>query len=105
MKEIQFNGKVAVITGAASGMGLFTTKEFIRLGAKVIMCDVNEKALADAVAELGASAIPVAGDVRDYEYAEAVAAAIDLPAAAVDAPQALLRNIVPPAMRLSAEAA
>ena len=74
MKEIQFNGKVAVITGAASGMGLFTTKEFIRLGAKVIMCDVNEKALAEAVAELGASAIPVAGDVRDYEYAEAVAA-------------------------------
>ena len=74
MKEIQFQNKVAVITGAASGMGLFTAKEFIRLGAKVIMCDVNEAALAQAVAELGEAAIPVAGDVRNYEYAEDVAA-------------------------------
>ena len=73
MKEIQFKGKLAVITGAASGMGLYSSKEFVRLGAKVIMCDVNEQALAAAVAEIGESAIPVAGDVRDFEYAEAVA--------------------------------
>ena len=74
MKEIQFNGKVAVITGAASGMGLYSAKEFVRLGAKVIMCDVNEEALAQAAAEIGEAAIPVCGDVREYEYAEAVAA-------------------------------
>ena len=74
MKEIQFKGKVAVITGAASGMGLYSSKEFVRLGAKVIMCDVNEQALAAAAAEIGEAAIPVAGDVRDFEYAEAVAA-------------------------------
>ena len=53
MKEIQFKGKLAVITGAASGMGLYSSKEFVRLGAKVIMCDVNEQALAAAVAEIG----------------------------------------------------
>lgn len=74
MKEIQFRNKIAVITGAASGMGLSCAKEFARLGAKVIMCDVNEQALAAAVAEIGACAIPVVGDVRDYEYAELVAA-------------------------------
>lgn len=74
MKEIQFRNKVAVITGAASGMGLYSTKEFVRLGAKVIMCDVNEQALVAAAAEIGEAAIPMAGDVRDYEYAEAVAA-------------------------------
>ena len=74
MKEIQFKGKVAVITGAASGIGLYTAKEFVRLGAKVIMCDVNEAALANAVAEIGDAAIPVCGDVREFEYAEAVAA-------------------------------
>ncbi|MBP3662504.1 MAG: SDR family oxidoreductase [Bacteroidales bacterium] len=74
MKEIQFRNKIAVITGAASGMGLSCAKEFVRLGAKVIMCDVNEQALAAAVAEIGACAIPVVGDVRDYEYAELVAA-------------------------------
>lgn len=74
MKEIQFRNKVAVITGAASGMGLSCTKEFVRLGAKVIMCDVNEQALAAAVAEIGEDAVPVCGDVRSYEYAETVAA-------------------------------
>ena len=74
MKEIQFNGKVAVITGAASGMGLYSAKEFVRLGAKVIMCDVNEAALAQAAAEIGDAAVPVCGDVRNSEYAEAVAA-------------------------------
>ena len=74
MKEIQFRNKVAVITGAASGMGLSCAKEFVRLGAKVIMCDVNEQALASTVAEIGECAIPVAGDVRDYGYAETVAA-------------------------------
>ena len=67
MKEIQFNGKVAVITGAASGMGLYSAKEFVRLGAKVIMCDVNEEALAQAAAEIGEAAIPVCGDVRNRE--------------------------------------
>ena len=74
MKEIKFGGKVAVITGAASGMGLYSAKEFVRLGAKVIMCDVNEAALAQAAAEIGEAAVPVCGDVRNCEYAEAVAA-------------------------------
>ena len=74
MKEIQFGGKVAVITGAASGMGLYSAKEFVRLGAKVIMCDVNEAALAQAAAEIGEAAVPVCGDVRNCEYAEAFAA-------------------------------
>ena len=74
MKEIQFNGKIAVITGAASGMGLYSAKEFVRLGAKVIMCDVNEAALAQAAAEIGEAAVPVCGDVRECAYAEAVAA-------------------------------
>jgi len=74
MKEIQFRNKVAVITGAASGMGLYSTQEFVRLGAKVIMCDVNAQALAAAAQEIGEDAIPMAGDVRDFGYAEAVAA-------------------------------
>ena len=73
MKEIKFDGKVAVITGAASGMGLYCTKEFVRLGAKVIVCDVNQQALDAVVAELGEAVIPMCGDVRNYEYAETVA--------------------------------
>ena len=73
MKEIQFKDKVAVITGAASGMGLSCAKEFVRLGAKVVMCDINEPALKAAAQEIGESAIPLVGDVRDFGYAEAVA--------------------------------
>lgn len=43
----QFNNKVVVITGAASGMGREYALEFARLGALVAMTDVNEKALAE----------------------------------------------------------
>ena len=74
MKEIQFKDKLAVITGAASGMGLSCSKEFVRLGAKVIMCDANGPALEAAASEIGKSAIPLVGDVRDFGYAEQVAA-------------------------------
>lgn len=73
MKDIKFEGKLAVITGAASGMGLYTTKEFIRLGAKVVMCDVNEAALKACAEQIGECAVPVAGDVRDFNYAMKVA--------------------------------
>lgn len=73
MKDIQFNGKLAVVTGAASGMGLHSTKQFVKLGARVIMCDVNEDALRAAAAEIGHDVIAMAGDVRDFAYAEKVA--------------------------------
>ena len=73
MKEIQFKGKLAVVTGAASGMGLHSSKQFASLGAKVILCDINPDTLAAAAAQIGPSAIPVCGDVRDYSYAEKVA--------------------------------
>ena len=33
MREVEFKGKVAVVTGAASGMGLLASQEFARLGA------------------------------------------------------------------------
>ncbi len=73
MKEIGFKGRLAVITGAASGMGLYASREFVRLGARVIMCDVDAEALAAAAASIGPEAVPVAGDVRRFSYAEEVA--------------------------------
>ena len=52
MKEIDFTGKVAVVTGAASGMGLMTSQELVRLGAKVVMCDLDEALLSQEVEKL-----------------------------------------------------
>ena len=73
MKQIDFTGKVAVVTGAASGMGLMTSQEFARLGAKVVMCDVNADALDTAAKSIGEAAHPCAGDVRAFAHAEAAA--------------------------------
>ena len=73
MKDVDFTGKVAVVTGAASGMGLMTSQEFARLGAKVVMCDVNADALGAAAKAIGAAAFQCAGDVRKFAHAEAAA--------------------------------
>lgn len=74
MKEIDFAGKIAVVTGAASGMGLLASQEFARYGAKVVMCDVNAEALARSAAEIGPAAIACPGDVRVFADAERAAA-------------------------------
>lgn len=47
------NGKVAIVTGAASGIGFGVAKLFVEEGAKVIIADINDEAGLQAVAELG----------------------------------------------------
>jgi len=44
-----FNGQVALVTGAASGMGLATARAFAASGAAVVLVDVQEDRLASAV--------------------------------------------------------
>ena len=63
------DGKVAVITGAASGIGLATARALGREGARVVMADVNEASLEDAAAACRADGLtvqPVPVDVSDY---------------------------------------
>ena len=68
---MDFNGKAAISTGAASGMGLLFAQNWAELGGNVVMCDVNEPILAEKVAEINAKgkgkAIGVVCDVRDYQ--------------------------------------
>ncbi|RCV14395.1 hypothetical protein SETIT_2G422400v2 [Setaria italica] len=70
-------GKVAVITGGASGIGKATAAEFVRNGARVILADVQDDLGHAAAAELGAgdAAIYTRCDVTDEAQ---VAAAVDL---------------------------
>jgi NAD(P)-dependent dehydrogenase (short-subunit alcohol dehydrogenase family) len=73
--KISFEGKVALITGAASGMGLATAKAFAEAGASVAMADWNEKAVHAAAEELtaqGYKALAIACDVSDDAQVEAM---------------------------------
>lgn len=66
--KIVFEGKVALVTGAASGMGLATARAFAEAGASVTLADVNEEDVRTAAQELvadGHRAIGVRCDVAD----------------------------------------
>lgn len=70
-----FSGKVALVTGAASGMGLATARAFAEVGAAVVLADFKEDAVKAAAAELvaaGYQAIAVRCDVADDAQVEAM---------------------------------
>jgi ribitol 2-dehydrogenase len=60
-----FLDKVAAVTGAASGIGLASSQALIGAGARVVLIDRNEKALAAACAPHGDAAIPLVLDLLD----------------------------------------
>jgi len=62
------SGRTAVVTGAASGIGLAFTERFISEGMRVVMADVDESALAEEASRFeaaGADVLGVLTDVRD----------------------------------------
>lgn len=77
MSTARFGGKVAVVTGAASGIGSSLATALVAEGASVIGLDIDEPGLGKKAAELGDAFVPVTADVT----AEAqVAAAIGVAA-------------------------
>lgn len=58
-------GKVAAITGAASGIGLECARSLLKAGARVVLVDRAEEALNQACARLGDQAIPLVMDLTD----------------------------------------
>jgi NAD(P)-dependent dehydrogenase (short-subunit alcohol dehydrogenase family) len=72
---LDFSGKVALVTGAAAGMGLATARAFAEAGAAVVLADFKEDAVKTVAAELAASghkAIAVRCDVADDAQVEAM---------------------------------
>lgn len=61
----ELSGKVAAITGAASGIGLECARSLIGAGAMVVLIDRAEAAARNAAAELGPNAVPLVVDVTD----------------------------------------
>jgi len=79
-RQGRLQDRVALVTGAARGIGLATARAFLEEGARVTLCDIDEAPLQAAVADLLRSRLPVQavpGDVADRaSIASAVAATI-----------------------------
>ncbi|VCU60943.1 Ribitol 2-dehydrogenase [Tritonibacter mobilis] len=65
-------GKVAVVTGAASGIGLAAVEMLLRNDCKVVMVDRNAAALADLVAKYGDHAVAQVTDLLDVDSCNAM---------------------------------
>ena len=61
----ELSGKVAAITGAASGIGLECARAMLSAGARVVLVDYAEEKLRDACAELGPQAVPLVVNLLD----------------------------------------
>jgi len=71
---MKFADRVAIISGAASGMGLLSAQRFAEKGARVVLTDVNEDGVTQAAERIraqGAEAVGVRVDVRCYDQVRA----------------------------------
>ncbi|MBS1606526.1 MAG: SDR family oxidoreductase [Bacteroidetes bacterium] len=65
-----FNGQVAIVTGAASGIGLAIAHKLLAKGAQVILFDLNSEGLHEEFDKYGDRAVPVSIDVSDQALVE-----------------------------------
>jgi NADP-dependent 3-hydroxy acid dehydrogenase YdfG len=69
----KFNDRVAVVTGAASGIGRGMVENFVKLGMKAVLADIESDKLNETVKSLkdsGAQVIGIPIDVSDFKQIE-----------------------------------
>jgi len=71
----EFSGRVAVVTGAARGVGRAIVSQFVAAGARVVAADRDEPGLAGTAAPHGDAVVAVTGDIRTAEGAAAIVGA------------------------------
>src|SRR3954463_7072790 len=86
---MRLKDKVAIVTGAGSGMGEAIAQTYAREGAKVAVLDINEQAAQKVAGAIGKSAIAVACDVTDRSD---IARAVETTAAAFGEVDILVNN-------------
>ena len=82
----RLEGKVAIVTGGAQGIGYATVRKFLDEGAAVALCDVRREAVDQAIATLGAngSAVGHVVDVTRRDQVDAMVAAVRVKCGRID---------------------
>lgn len=72
MSTIDLTGRVAVVTGAAGGIGRASAKELAAAGARVVVSDINLAGIEETANQIGPQALAVQTDVADPAQCEAL---------------------------------
>lgn len=72
----RFDGRIAVVTGAARGIGFGTAQRFVEEGASVAILDLDENSAAEAAAKLPGPAVGIACDVSNAASVEEAVARV-----------------------------
>ncbi len=92
------SGRVALVTGAAQGMGRATATAFAEAGADLLITDINTEGLqvtAHHLGKLGRRVVPVAGDITSVEFIRSMYATLDAEFNKID----VLANVAGPSKR------
>jgi len=77
MNRIDLDGRIAVVTGGAQGIGFAVAQRLVAGGARVSLWDMNAELLEGACAELGEAASSITVNIADYDTVAAAVASVE----------------------------